>query len=119
MIWAAYPAILGALVWLGLLAAPWRPWSAREQLAVRNAGASDSGLHDVTVLIPARNEAQVIARCVSALAAQGNGLRVIVIDDQSTDATTAAIPTCPALRLDVIAGRPLPEGWAGKRWARE
>ncbi|MDN5850121.1 MAG: glycosyltransferase [Nitrococcus sp.] len=119
MIWTAYAAILGALLWLSVLAAPWRPWSAREQLAVEHGAESDTDLHDVTVLIPARNEAQVIARCVSALAAQGKGLRVVVIDDQSTDGTAAAVPTCPALRLEVIAGRALPEGWAGKLWALE
>lgn len=119
MIWTAYPAILGALLWLGVLAAPWRPWSTREQLAVERGGELDSDLHDVTVLIPARNEAPVIARCVSALAAQGQGLRVVVIDDQSADGTAAAIPACPELRIEVIAGRPLPEGWAGKLWALE
>ena len=39
---------------------------------------------------------------------------MIVVDDQSTD-TTAAIAS--AAGASVIAGHPLPTGWAGKAWA--
>ncbi|EAR22402.1 glycosyltransferase [Nitrococcus mobilis] len=120
MLWTAYSALLGAVLWLSVLAAPWRPWSTQERLdeAWGDVGQG-ADLRDITVLIPARNEVQVIARCLSALGAQGKDLRVVIVDDQSTDATVAAIPALPALRLEVIAGRPLPEGWAGKLWALE
>lgn len=119
MLWTAYPVILGTLLWLGVLAAPWRPWSTRERLETQHGAEQDADLCDITVLIPARNEAQGIACCVSALSAQGKNLRVVIVDDQSTDGTAAAIPKLPALRLEVIAGQPLPEGWAGKLWALE
>ena len=116
MLWTAFPALVGTLVWLGVLAAPWRPWSTRERLEARRENAD---LSDVTVLIPARNEAPVIARCLYALGAQSQDLRVVVVDDQSTDDTPAAIPTLPTLRLELVSGQALPDGWAGKLWALE
>lgn len=119
MLWTAYPAIVGALLWLGVLVAPWRPWSTRERLQARHGAEQDADLRDITVLIPARNEAQAIACCVSALGTQGEGLRVVIVDDQSTDGTAAAVPELPDLRLEVVAGQALPEGWAGKLWALE
>jgi hopene-associated glycosyltransferase HpnB len=74
----------------------------------------------VTVLIPARDEAETIGATLAALAAQGHGLDVIVVDDQSTDDTAkVAAAVAPRLRLRVLAGQPLPSGWAGKLWALE
>jgi len=75
-------------------------------------------------LIPARDEADVIGRTVAALAAQGQDLAAIVVDDQSSDGTaaaaTAAAATNPTgLALRVLRGEPLPPGWAGKLWALE
>ena len=116
MLWTLLPALGGALVWLVALTAPWRPCSTRERL---EAGQRRADLGDITVLIPARNEAAVIARCLHALNAQSKELRVVIIDDQSTDGTAAAVPALPNLRLDLIAGQALPRGWAGKLWALE
>ena len=108
-------AIVPVVMWLGLLLVPWRPWSKREHL---EADASASmRLDDVTVLMPARNEADVIGSTLRALQAQGSGLQVIVIDDQSADSTASVASSFPGVR--VIAGAPLPEGWAGKLWALE
>jgi hopene-associated glycosyltransferase HpnB len=59
---------------------------------------------------------------VAALAAQGPGLTVIVVDDESTDGTAEAAKTAAstsALELRVVAGGPLPGDWAGKLWALE
>jgi hypothetical protein len=44
---------------------------------------------------------------------------VIVIDDGSTDRTAAILAALAARRpaLRVVAGEPLPTGWAGKSWA--
>jgi hopene-associated glycosyltransferase HpnB len=43
-----------------------------------------------------------------------------VVDDQSTDGTAeVARAAAGGVELTVIAGRPLPEGWAGKLWALE
>src|SRR5690349_12037742 len=64
----------------------------------------------VTVVIPARNEAACIGRAVASLA----GLRVIVVDDNSSDATADIARQHGAT---VIEGRALPAGWTGKMWA--
>jgi len=109
--WAALPA---AVIWFGVLLAPWRPWSMRERLEAADAGAD---LGEVTVLIPARNEAEVIAQTLGSLQQQGPGLKIIVVDDQSTD-DTARIAHGFA-NVEVLAGKSLPDGWAGKLWALE
>lgn len=69
---------------------------------------------DVTAIIPARDEEATIGRTVRSLARQG--VPVLVVDDQSRDATAAAARGAGA---EVIAGAPLPEGWTGKLWALE
>ncbi|AIF48060.1 glycosyltransferase [Dyella japonica] len=113
--WAFLCAIVPALMWLGLLLVPWRPWSTREHLEADPS--SSARLDDITVLIPARNEAEVIGTTLRALQAQGAGLQIIVIDDQSTDGTAAVASAFANVR--VIPGTPLPDGWAGKLWALE
>lgn len=108
--------IPGALIWLAVLLAPWRPWSTRERIEGRT-DADPSELDGLTILIPARNEGDRIGRTLAAIKAQAPGVEVIVIDDRSDDATaeTAISPDLPNLR--VIDGKPLPAGWTGKLWA--
>jgi len=113
--WLFICAIIPLLMWLGLLLVPWRPWSTREHLEA-DALAS-APLDDVTVLIPARNEADVIGSTLRGLHVQGEGLRVIVVDDQSSDSTAVIANSFP--NVHVVPGAPLPEGWAGKLWALE
>jgi len=115
-------AAAALLAWLALLLAPWQPHRTRERLEADPSAESD--LSDVSVLIPARDESAVIARTLAALRAQGRGLEVIVVDDQSVDDTAAicarvAAGTSEALGVRVLAGTPLPNGWAGKLWALE
>jgi len=69
----------------------------------------------VAVLIPAYNEEKVIERTVrSVLDSDYNNLRVIVIDDGSTDATLDV--TCHAFQNEIAAGRitVLTKGNSGK-----
>lgn len=109
-------ALLPAMMWLGLLLVPWRPWSTREHLEpVATQTVID--LVGVTVLIPARNEAELIGVTLASLQSQGEALQVIVVDDQSDDDTASIAATFP--RTQVIRGQPLPHGWAGKLWALE
>jgi hopene-associated glycosyltransferase HpnB len=108
--------VVASLLWLGLLLAPWRPWSTKEQLEAFDARED---LSDVTVLIPARNEAATISRTLSALTKQGLGLRVILVDDQSTDGTADAARSAFTELLTIISGQTMPEGWSGKLWALE
>jgi hypothetical protein len=72
----------------------------------------------VSIVIPARNEADSISRCVNgALAQHYPAVEVIVVDDGSTDATPRLLADYATRfpdRLRVIAGLPLPSGWVGK-----
>ena len=110
-------AIPALLVWTTVLILPWRPWSTRERLQAdpRHHGEE---LGDVTVLIPARNEAASLPRTLSSLAAQGQGLEILVVDDQSGDATGDIVRRCDLPDLKLIPGKPLPGGWTGKVWAQ-
>ncbi|UCC88706.1 MAG: glycosyltransferase [Anaerolineales bacterium] len=74
----------------------------------------------VSILIPARDEAEVIGETVTRLLQQDYPhYEVILLDDGSTDGTREQ--ACAAAggdpRLSVMAGQPLPEGWLGKNWA--
>ena len=74
----------------------------------------------VSVIIPARNEARNIERCVrSVLATTYPNLEVIVVDDHSTDGTRDIARRIAAgdQRLAVIPAPDLPPGWFGKQWA--
>jgi hopene-associated glycosyltransferase HpnB len=106
--------VAGAWAGLGLL--PWRPWSTRERLEP-DPGATQPDLSSVTALVPARNEATTIGRTLMALGTQGRGIRIIVIDDQSTDETAERARAVVPENLTVSQGAPLPAGWSGKLWA--
>lgn len=81
----------------------------------------------VSVLIPARDEAAHIGATVrSALVQVGvPGLEVIVLDDDSSDATPAIVTAIAegrpeggaALVLHRGGPEPVPDGWLGKPWA--
>lgn len=68
----------------------------------------------VSVVIPARDEAGRIGPCLEAVGRMAGVTEVVVVDDQSTD-PTARIAERAGAR--VVAGQPLPAGWAGKAWA--
>ncbi len=118
--------VASALLWAAVLLAPWRPWSTRQRLEPMASrvdhpveNSADHDLPDITVIIPARNEAKDIGQTLRALAQQGPGLEVIVVDDQSTDGTDCEARAVAAPQLTILAGEPLPAGWSGKLWALE
>ena len=113
-LWFAIP---GFIIWLSILLLPWRPWSTRESLDVTPNPGSD--LSRVTVLIPARNESEYIAGTLGALADQGTGLQVIVINDRSTDDTAGVIRSMAMDNVTVVDGQELASGWSGKIWSLE
>ena len=71
----------------------------------------------ISIVVPARNEAEHIERCVRSLLAQNYpAIEVIAVDDASTDATPQILAQLAAEypQLKVVPGRPLPKGWTGK-----
>ena len=76
----------------------------------------------VSVVIPARNEARNIERCMrSVLTTTYPEIEVVVVDDHSTDGTGDIARSIAAHdpRVKVIENEPLPDGWFGKQWACE
>jgi chlorobactene glucosyltransferase len=70
----------------------------------------------VSVIIPARNEEENVARVVRSLASQAGIREIVVVDDQSTDRTPEILSSmtseCHLLR--VLRLNSLPDGWSGK-----
>jgi hopene-associated glycosyltransferase HpnB len=103
-------------LWLAVLVAPWTAWLCRERLEAGPQPAR-APTNDITVLIPARNEAAVIGETLRALRAAAPSAKVVVIDDQSSDGTVAIARASSPVNLDVITGTPPSVGWTGKLWA--
>jgi hopene-associated glycosyltransferase HpnB len=113
-----YLAAIGAFIWLAILLLPWRPWDTREVLDSGSA-SPDADLSDITVLIPARNESEVIGTTLRSLKTQGQGLQIVLVDDRSTDGTVTVAKTLGLQNLRLLSGEPLPADWSGKLWALE
>jgi len=117
----AYLALL-TLLWLALIAGT-GGWGRRWYLHRPPLADGEAAEHcDVrlSICIPARDEVVHIGRCVkAALATHWPDLEVIVVDDQSRDATAEAARLAGEgdARLRVIAGTDRPPNWAGKPWA--
>lgn len=78
----------------------------------------------IIAVVPARNEQDSIASSVTSVLRQDypGRLSIIVVDDNSEDATAAIARSLPQrtgspVPLTVLRGEPLPEGWTGKLWA--
>jgi hopene-associated glycosyltransferase HpnB len=115
-------AAVPVLIWLYLLLAHGGFWLVSRHFA--RLPVNPALARKVVAIIPARNEAGVIADAVRSLLQQefGGEIHVIVVDDASTDATDgvaaqAAAGIGASVRLTVIRGAPLPPGWSGKLWA--
>jgi hopene-associated glycosyltransferase HpnB len=75
----------------------------------------------LVAIIPARDEADMIAHSVGSLLRQdySGPFSVVVVDDQSTDGTAAVASTAAsdagaAERLKIVTGNGPPPGWTGK-----
>ena len=74
----------------------------------------------IVAIIPARDEADTIARSVGSLLRQdySGQLSVVVVDDQSTDGTAAVASRGGELRrgqpAHIVIGNGPPSGWTGK-----
>jgi glycosyltransferase involved in cell wall biosynthesis len=82
--------------------------------------ATSQSKYTVSVLIPARNEAERIAACLEGFKKQTyQNIEVLVLDDNSTDGTFTVAHSfgqnIPGFKL--LQGTTLPAGWLGKNWA--
>jgi len=76
---------------------------------------AQDGALDLAVIVPARNEAEMLPGLLASLAAQTEAAEeVVVVDDDSTDATARVVEQA-GVRL--LTAPPRPEGWNGKQWA--
>ena len=74
---------------------------------------------NVSAIVPARNEERTIGLSVASLAEQPEVHEIIVVNDQSTDATGEILRRLAAEqpKLRVVDAGPLPAGWVGKNHA--
>lgn len=128
------------LVWLGLLGLRGRFWQADQILEEPDPQSlkpipastlpSTDSLPCICAVIPARNEAELLPVTLRSLLLQEypGSLKVILVDDQSTDGTAEVarqvaesvnVTEGKAAQLQVITAQPLPGGWSGKLWAMQ
>lgn len=118
-------------VWLVLVFARQGFWLTAER-DTRGLPAEPAHWPAVTAVVPARDEADVIATSIGSLLAQDypGDFRVILVDDNSSDGTAeiarglasaSPSPEGEGLnkieRLTILSGQPLAPGWTGKLWA--
>jgi hopene-associated glycosyltransferase HpnB len=129
MLIAVVASVLAALAWVYLLAGHGRFWRTDQRLPA--LGVSPATWPDVTAVVPARNEADILPVTLPTLLAMDypGRLSVVLVDDESSDGTAeVAIGLSQHARravayggsvatLRIVAGAPVPAGWAGKVWA--
>jgi hopene-associated glycosyltransferase HpnB len=118
------PTLVAAIplaIWIYLFLARGSFWQLHEDDIVPEP--LDNWPH-VVAIVPARNEAETIARTVSSLAKQDypGEFHAIVVDDHSEDSTAAlarnaAEVSGTAQRVSIHSATDLPSGWTGKLWA--
>lgn len=77
-------------------------------------GGGRGGRPRVSLLVPARDEAETLPATLPTWIAQRPD-ELLVLDDASTDATPRILAAAEGVR--VLRGTPLPPGWSGKNWA--
>ena len=109
--------IVPLLVWLGLAFGRDMFWLFRERDTDQRL-AAPAAWPSVVAVVPARDEADVIARSLGSLIAQNypGEFHVILVDDQSEDGTAIAARVLGG-PVTVLSGSPRPPGWTGKLWA--
>jgi hopene-associated glycosyltransferase HpnB len=116
-------AVISAAIWLYLIAARGAFWRAaeRDTRFAPESLAEPASWPRVVAVVPARNEADVIAEAVGSLLAQSypGDFSVVLVDDQSDDGTgdaavNEAVKLAAMDRLTVLQGTEPPAGWTGK-----
>ena len=118
MIWTA-TGLLSLAIWLGLVFAHGGFWLTRER-DTNDLPPVPAHWPEVVAVVPARDEADVIARSIGSLLVQDypGPLRVLLVDDSSSDGTAdIARGLTGAHSLEILTGQSLAPGWTGKLWA--
>jgi hopene-associated glycosyltransferase HpnB len=117
-------AAIALAIWIYMLGARGAFWRARERDEFWPQDPDPPRWPDVVAIIPARDEAQDVGRCVASLLRQDYPGRfsIVLVDDESSDGTAdiaraAALAAGAQDRLTVLRGAPRPAGWSGKVWA--
>jgi hopene-associated glycosyltransferase HpnB len=110
-------ALLALGIWLWLLVGRDGFWLARD-----TDEADPPALvrwPPVVAVVPARDEAEVIGTALGSILAQDycGALRVVLVDDGSSDGTGDIARALDDARLAVVPGSTPPPGWTGKLWA--
>jgi len=108
--------------WIYLLFARGNFWRLSTSTWPSTDLALTTAVPRIAAVIPARNEASFIRSAVESLRYQNypGDLRIIVVDDHSTDGTKEVLSRSsepPDHSVVVLASQPLPPGWTGKMWA--
>jgi hopene-associated glycosyltransferase HpnB len=120
--------VLSLLIWAYLVLARGGFWriSPAASRAISAESRAQANSVRIAVIIPARDEADVVGLAIRSLLQQtgGNTLHIFLVDDASTDGTAqaareAAISKGQEQNLTVVQGSPLPFGWSGKLWAMQ
>lgn len=78
-----------------------------------------SEMPQISAIVPARNEEENIEAAVKSLATQSEITEIIVVDDQSTDATPKILSRLASIipQMRILNSGELPSGWVGKNYA--
>lgn len=115
-------------IWLYLLLGRGSFWRSaeRDDNLLQDTTATPADWPRIVAVVPARDEAEVIAKSVGSLLKQAypGAFSVLLVDDGSSDGTgeiarAAAEAAGAADRLTVLRGSEPPPGWTGKLWAMQ
>lgn len=114
---------LSFIIWLLSALMPDKAYKYTEIFNPKEKMEESQELPHISVLIPARNEEEVLPETLPFIAKQDYPhLEVILIDDHSTDKTREVAQKIQQENnlkdiLKIVSGKELEEGWAGKMWA--
>ena len=128
--------LLSLTIWLVLWLGRGQFWRADQQLDSGTEDRSTDGKDNqrldreqwpgVGVIIPARNEAELLPLTLRSHLQQNypGKLNIILVDDQSTDGTAQiarqiAQSQNTGKQVQIVTATPLPPDWTGKLWAME
>jgi hopene-associated glycosyltransferase HpnB len=116
--------VLSLVIWIGLLNFRGQFWRTDQKLEATEIPLLS--LPRICVVIPARNEADLLPITLRSLLLQDypGDFNIFLVDDRSTDGTAdfaqgVACALNKPEKLHIVSGKSLPPGWSGKLWAVE